>query len=849
MDILHVNFNSPFLPLPLASLCSSEIPLSNEKLLYMMEALAAISLAGNIVQFIDTARTLITTARQLRASGSTTEHRELALLARELRGLVQRATRDAEAPTPGVLSANGTDEPLRLLVTQCEDVAKEILSLLKDVDVGDDAGKLETALAVLRSNRKKDEIQAVQGRLDRISHAVDLHLGFYDRRRVLARIDELAAENRRLEAHRAEEIRQLKSEFVDSFERLAMDRRRAKTLLFDASGKALQFSAEQAILDELHFHGIGQREASVYTAHRQTLAWVFGKPEQSSPASFEEWLSSDDDDLYWISGKPGSGKSTLMKFLTHHPQTEVALNSWARGHALIRAEYFFWATSGAGLHKSQQGLLQSIVYRILRDRPELIAKVYRDAFGGAKVLSRKGGMMPEISTSVTALLDALQAISLELLGSDARFCFFIDGLDEYDGKPLEIIELIGHLRTLPHVKICISSRPWNEFEQAFGSDGAKKLYMQDFNRVDISAYIDHTFTMDRTFQELEPEDKTVHGDALIKEIAEAANGVFLWVYLVVRSFQEGLLNGDRLIDLRRRLVLLPTDLNSFYSRILTVHVHEFYREQSAVLFAVTEEAFSPLPLMAYWYIGEETAERVDSQEYVWKLEARPLSAARIEKRLSDMRRRLSACCKGLLEVQDSSDPSPAKAYFESKVVFLHRTVRDFLRRPSSKALMHDWRSSRFETHETIARALVAQIMTAPREDRRGSVWDEPAGIMLQATAKLHVGACNGVRGLETLLDEAIRAQVLGLFISPSPCSMGSPPGASPAVELMTSQQQGRVVEPDPDPDQNCPTLPVHTHIVDTPSIAPQPLGRSSSKVKNRILDNRLTRLIKMALPR
>ncbi|KKY34004.1 putative small s protein [Diaporthe ampelina] len=607
-----------------------------------MEALAAISLAGNIVQFIDTARSLVTTARQLRASGSTTEHRELALLARELRGLVERATRDAEAPTSGAPSAHWADEPLRLLVTQCEDVAKEVLSLLNHVDVGDDAGKLETALAVLRSNRKRDEIQALQGRLDRISHAVDLHLGFYDRRRVLARIDDLAAENRRLETHRAGEIRQLKSEFVECFERLSLDRRRAKTLLFDASGKALQLSAEQAVLDELHFSGIGQREASVHTAHWQTLTWVFGKPEQSSPASFEEWLSSDDD-LYWISGKPGSGKSTLMKFLTHHPHTEAALESWARGHAVVRAEYFFWATSGAGLHKSQQGLLQSIVYRILRDRPELVTKVYREAFNGAKVLSRKGSLMPEISTSVPALLDALKAISSELSGSNARFCFFIDGLDEYDGKPLEVIELTGHLRSLPHVKVCVSSRPWNEFEQAFGGDGAKKLYMQDFNKVDISAYIDNTFTMDKNFQGLEPEDKTVQGAALIKEIAEAANGVFLWVYLVVRSFQEGLLNGDRLIDLRRRLVLLPTDLNLFYRRILTAHVHEFYREQSAVLFGVAEEAFSPLPLMAYWYIGEETAEKVDSQDYVWRLEARPLSTERIEKRLSDMRRRLTTC--------------------------------------------------------------------------------------------------------------------------------------------------------------------------------------------------------------
>ena len=35
---------------------------------------------------------------------------------------------------------------------------------------------------------------------------------------------------------------------------------------------------------------------------------------------FVDWLKQEDG-LYWVSGKPGSGKSTLMKFLSAHDTT------------------------------------------------------------------------------------------------------------------------------------------------------------------------------------------------------------------------------------------------------------------------------------------------------------------------------------------------------------------------------------------------------------------------------------------------------------------------------------------------------------------------------------------------
>jgi Cu/Ag efflux protein CusF len=49
---------------------------------------------------------------------------------------------------------------------------------------------------------------------------------------------------------------------------------------------------------------------------------------------FIEWLSSSDG-IFHISGKMGSGKSTMMRFLYEHPATRYELNRWAGKYSQI----------------------------------------------------------------------------------------------------------------------------------------------------------------------------------------------------------------------------------------------------------------------------------------------------------------------------------------------------------------------------------------------------------------------------------------------------------------------------------------------------------------------------------
>ena len=64
----------------------------------------------------------------------------------------------------------------------------------------------------------------------------------------------------------------------------------------------------------------------------ETFEWMYTK---SAIADFPLWLRDPDASLYWITGKPGSGKSTLMKYIFDHHTTRKELNTSAVGKQLI----------------------------------------------------------------------------------------------------------------------------------------------------------------------------------------------------------------------------------------------------------------------------------------------------------------------------------------------------------------------------------------------------------------------------------------------------------------------------------------------------------------------------------
>ena len=138
---------------------------------------------------------------------------------------------------------------------------------------------------------------------------------------------------------------------------------------------------------------------------------------------------------------------------------------------------------------------------------------------------------------------------------------FIDGLDEYSGKPLDGVNFILDLARNCNVKIVISSRPIQPCTQAFSR--MPKLYLQDLTAGDIRTYIQQTVDSHPHISILYSKDPR-QTDAIRSSIIEKAYRVFLWVVLACRSVREGLDNFDRLSDLRGRLDELPPELERLF---------------------------------------------------------------------------------------------------------------------------------------------------------------------------------------------------------------------------------------------------------------------------------------------
>ena len=85
--------------------------------------------------------------------------------------------------------------------------------------------------------------------------------------------------------------------------------------------------------------------------------------------NFSQWLRSEQK-LYWINGKAGSGKSTLMNYICQDYRRLELLRDWSADRLLLTTVYFFWS-AGSRLQKSIDGLLRSLLYQILTKCDEL----------------------------------------------------------------------------------------------------------------------------------------------------------------------------------------------------------------------------------------------------------------------------------------------------------------------------------------------------------------------------------------------------------------------------------------------------------------------------------------------
>jgi len=450
------------------------------------------------------------------------------------------------------------------------------------------------------------------------------------------------------------------------------------------------------VLDSLGFAAMRNRQEEVAEAYHTTFEWIFQSLAEDTHhlpwTNFAQWLRQGDG-IYWVNGKAGSGKSTLMKYIYNDNRTSQLLSQWSDSLPVLVATFFFW-NSGSPEQRSQVGLLRAILFQVLQHRPALTQSIFPEectTLRDQSVAAIQG--IPRHLWSLSRLQDAVHRL-IDLDNLPFKLCLFVDGLDEFEGHDDHndqgyLIELFKSLGSSPLIKVCLSSRPLLIFEEYFKDTPGLRL--QDLTSGDIRRYVVDKLSTDPRMRLLADNEPLQKHD-FVKQICNKAQGVFLWVKLVTRSLLDGPHNSDRIADLRARLDLLPADLEDLYRHMMG-KIDKLYLSGASQIFQMVQAArqvqaisrtdnqrTTPVTvlLLALAIEGDREA-TVDTTSDSWTEEKLTV--------LCDvMRRRLQTWCAGLIEVPDfiwnRVNALDAKAGLRTKitweVAYLHRTARDFI---------------------------------------------------------------------------------------------------------------------------------------------------------------------------
>lgn len=419
------------------------------------------------------------------------------------------------------------------------------------------------------------------------------------------------------------------------------------------------------ILNSLEFNDIRARESQITTPFPETFAWLLQDGSSKTPSvGFKEWLESKANDTpFWITGKPASGKSTLMKYICNHPRVEQHLRAWSGEFQLLTCSVYFWNPGSSG-QKSQLGLLRTLLYQLLQQRPDLYRHIVSTRYLYFQLAGRGSPDRPDWTHN--ELQDCLVQFMTQV-GAKTRLAMFIDGLDEYDGDHQALISFLKDFHSKRGVKLCVSSRPWPDFTDAFCT--YPSLEMERLTKPDIVKYVRTRIGDSLAFRELRALDpETV--DKLETQIINKAEGVFLWVVLVTEKIISTARGNNDLHEIWKIFNSLPSSLEKLYDSMLK-RLDPAQREVASKMYQLLFQwkgTFAERFGMLEFWAAINCHDPTEPQFFP--------TASKAVNVLPALKRRLAGITGGVLQVLDTFEEY--KPTSGTTIEFLHRTVYDWL---------------------------------------------------------------------------------------------------------------------------------------------------------------------------
>ncbi|KAK6367217.1 hypothetical protein LTR64_008078 [Lithohypha guttulata] len=452
----------------------------------------------------------------------------------------------------------------------------------------------------------------------------------------------------------------------------------------------------KALLNALFYEDMHRRSAHIENARPKTCDWIWS-------TAFADWLAEPHPNtLFWISGKPGSGKSTLMKHLSTSKETRSKLPGTSTGGKGWSISHFFFDFRAAkGTPNTEQGLLRSLLYQITSELP-----LERDVLAKYELTLEQILSSQQADKMIDMLAEVIRSEKLNVL-------FFVDGLDEYEHDIRELIRLLEEVRSRTKLRLCLASRPEPAIQAMLNA--VPQIKVQNFNASGIEVYVRTTIKDLRTNVNY---DQTIPIEPSITYILDKAEGVFLWVHFAVNTFLECLVIGCVESEIRGALELLPTQLDKMYDRLFE-QVPSVCRNEASMVLLLVESASHVVDLVMLHRL------------WLFLYTTLGLGPTDYEKlSLTQFQLRLRGFLGGLLDFeiciddfQNDFSKSVTDMHNQTvRVRLLHETLRAYMR---DRSQLQEWRHPKLSSlyHDNAWLRVYTEVLDCAHSSLQRPAWD------------------------------------------------------------------------------------------------------------------------------